>query len=147
MYYIDTNVLIYVNNIESPYHQSSSEIFYNILEQKKAIINEIVLTEFFSIITDSRKMAFPWSTSQSKRYIKALLNSVQELHFLNLDIITDVCKSIQRYNIKRYDIYDHLIAYSMKFYGVDKIVTLNKKDFERYAFIKEIITPGRAENR
>jgi len=29
----------------------------------------------------------------------------------------------------------------MKFYGVEKIVTLNKKDFERYDFIKEIIPP------
>jgi len=47
-------------------------------------------------------------------------------------------------DIKRYDIYDHLLAYSMKFYGIDKIVTLNKADFERYDFIKEIIAPSAA---
>ena len=29
----------------------------------------------------------------------------------------------------------------MKLYGIDKIVTLNKKDFKKYDFIKEIITP------
>jgi predicted nucleic acid-binding protein len=111
MYYIDTNILIYVNDTESPYHHSASEIFYNLLEQKKIILHEIVLTEFFSIITDSRKMESPWSTSQAR-------------------------------DIKRYDIYDHLLAYSMKFYGIDKIVTLNKADFERYDFIKEIISPS-----
>ncbi len=38
-------------------------------------------------------------------------------------------------------VYDYLLAYSMKFYGIDKIVTLNKADFERYDFIKEIISP------
>jgi predicted nucleic acid-binding protein len=58
-----------MNDTESPYHQSASEIFYNLLEQKKIILHEIVLTEFFSIITDSRKMESPWSTSQARDYI------------------------------------------------------------------------------
>lgn len=142
MYYLDTNILIYVNDTESPYHHSASEIFYNLLEQKKIILHEIVLTEFFSIITDSRKMESPWSTSQARDYIKDLLESVHELHFLDNEIISAACKYIKKYNIKRYDIYDHLLAYSMKFYGIDKIVTLNKADFDRYDFIKEIISPS-----
>jgi predicted nucleic acid-binding protein len=142
MYYIDTNILIYVNDTESPYHQSASEIFYNLLEQNKIILHEIVLTEFFSVITDSRRMESPWSTSQARDYIKDLLESVHELHFLHNEIISAACKYIKKYDIKRYDIYDHLIAYSMKFYKIDKIVTLNKTDFERYDFIEEIISPS-----
>jgi len=142
MYYIDTNILIYVNDTASPYHQSASKIFYNLLEQKRIILHEIVLTEFFSIITDSRKMESPWSTSQARDYIIDLLESVHELHFLGNEIISAACKYIKKYAIKRYDIYDHLLAYSMKFYGIDKIVTLNKADFERYDFIKEIIAPS-----
>ena len=142
MYYIDTNILIYVNDSVSPYHQASAEIFYNLLIQKKAIINEIILAEFFSIITDSRKMEHPWSASQTKDYLSVLLNSVQELHFLNMDIISEAFEAVERYNVKRYNIYDHLIAYSMKFYRIDKIVTLNKNDFRKYNFIEEIITPG-----
>jgi len=51
MYYIDTNVLIYLNDIESPYHQSASSIFYHLLEKNKVILHEIVLTEFFAIVT------------------------------------------------------------------------------------------------
>ena len=142
MYYSDTNILIYVNDTESPYHQSASEIFYNLLEQKKIILHEIVLTEFFSIITDSRKMESPWSTSQARDYLKDLLESVHEMHFLDNEIISVACKYIKKHNIKRYAIYDYLLAYSMKFYGIDKIVTLNKEDFERYDFIKEIISPS-----
>ena len=143
MYYIDTNILIYVNDIESAYHQSASEIFYNLLEQNMVTLHEIVLAEFFAIITDSRKMQSPWSTSQAKNYIKDLLGSVQELHFLDMGIISRACIEIENYDIKRYNIYDYLIAYSMKYYGVEKIVTLNKKDFEKYDFIKEIISPAR----
>ncbi|HLP46532.1 MAG TPA: type II toxin-antitoxin system VapC family toxin [Candidatus Kapabacteria bacterium] len=143
MYYIDTNILIYANDTESPFHQSASEIFNGILSREKAIINEIVLTEFFSIITDSRKMAFPWSTAQAKHYIKILLEAVQELHFINIEIINDALISIKQ-DIKRYRIYDHLIAHSMKFYGISRIVTLNGKDFEKYGFIKEIIIPERS---
>ena len=141
MYCIDTNILIYVNDLESPYHQSACEIFYSLLERNVVCLHEIVLTEFFAIITDSRKMRTPWSTSQAKNYLKDLLGSVQELHFLDMEIISRACIDIEKYDIKRYNIYDYLIAYSMKCYGVEKIVTLNKNDFERYDFIKEFISP------
>ena len=145
MRYIDTNILIYVNDIESPYHQSATEIFYSYLDQNKVILHEIVLSEFFAIITDSRKMESPWPTSQAKDYIKTLVDSVQELHFLDIDVFSMACKDIKKYSIKRYNIYDYLIAYSMKFYGIEKIVTLNKTDFESYEFIKEIISPSKEE--
>ena len=131
-----------MNDTDSPYHQSSSGIFYNLLEQKQVILHEIVLTEFFSIITDSRRMESPWSTEQARNYIIDLLESVHQLHFLNNEIISAACKYIKKYDIKRYDIYDYLIAYSMKFYKISKIVTLNKTDFERYDFIEEIISPS-----
>ncbi len=143
MYYIDTNILIYVNDLGSPYHHSSTEIFYNLLYQNKVILHEIVLTEFFAIITDSRKMESPWTASQAKKYIKTLSKSIYELHFLDIDIISSACKYIEKYGVKRYNIYDHLLAYSMKFYGIEKIVTLNKTDFRKYDFIKEIISPLR----
>ena len=141
MYYIDTNILIYVNDNDSPFHQSASELFNDILNQGKAIINEIVLAEFFSIISDSRKMQFPWSPSQASSYIEILMDAVQELHFLNMEIITEAFRSAEIYDIKRYNIFDHLIAHSMKFYGTSKIVTLNKNDFKKYDFITEIISP------
>jgi predicted nucleic acid-binding protein len=131
-----------VNDTESQYHQTASDIFFILLEQKKIILHEIILTEFFSIITDSRKMESPWSTSQARDYIKDLLESVHELHFLDNEIISMACKYIKKYDIKRYEIYDYLLAYSMKFYGIDKIVTLNRADFEKYDFIKEIISPS-----
>ena len=87
-------------------------------------------------------MESPWSTSQARDYIKDLLESVRELHFLDNEILSMACKNIKKYDIKRYDIYDYLLAYSMKFYGIDKIVTLNHSDFEKYDFIDEIISPS-----
>jgi predicted nucleic acid-binding protein len=141
MYYIDTNILIYANAGESPYHKSASEILFKILHQSEAVIHEIILAEFFAVITDARKMEFPWSNSQAKEYIITLLDAVQELHFLNFDIVSAALEDIEKHSIQRYNIYDHLLAYSMKFYGVDKIVTLNKQDFEKYDFIKEIVIP------
>jgi predicted nucleic acid-binding protein len=69
---------------------------------------------------------------------------VQELHFLNIEIITEAFRSVNHFDIRRYGIFDHLIAHSMKFYGVSRLVTLNRKDFEKYGFIKEIISPERS---
>lgn len=142
MYNIDTNILVYTNDSDSPYHAAASVLFFDLLNQGKIAINEIVLTEFFSIITDSRKMAIPWSTAQAGRYMEKIVEAAAELHFLNKNIISDACTTLEKYKIKRYNIYDHLIAHTMKFYGVTKLVTFNRKDFEAYDFIEEIITPG-----
>ena len=109
--------------------------------RNEAIVNEIVLAEFFAIITDSRRMQFPWSASKAKEYLTILLDSVRQVHFLNDLIISEALENIKKYDIKRYNIYDHLIAHSMKFYGTSKIVTLNEKDFKKYDFIEEIIKP------
>ncbi len=141
MYYIDTNILIYANSSESTFHKSASKIFFDIIERKELIIHEIVLAEFFAVITDSRKMRNPWAISQAKKYIKKLYDVAQELHFLNMEILKMAFAFTEDFNITRYNIYDHLLAYSMKFFNVEKLVTLNKKDFEKYSFIKEICVP------
>ena len=86
-------------------------------------------------------MRYCWSVEQAEEYIGMLLTTIGEVHFLNTDIFNRAASNLGRYNIKRYNIYDHLIAFSMAHYGIDKLVTLNRKDFEKYDFIKEIITP------
>ncbi len=141
MLYVDTNILVYINDKDSTFYSSSSNIFYHFIEQNEIILHEIVLTEFFSIITDSRKMKSPWGNQKAIQYIDKLKEATQEFHFLNSDIFLMAMDNIKKYKIKRYNIYDHLLAFSMRYYGVKKILTVNNKDFEKYDFIKEIITP------
>jgi len=86
-------------------------------------------------------MKSPWGNQKAIQYIDKLKEATQEFHFLNSDIFLMAMDNIKKYKIKRYNIYDHLLAFSMRYYGVKKILTVNNKDFEKYDFIKEIITP------
>jgi UDP-4-amino-4,6-dideoxy-N-acetyl-beta-L-altrosamine transaminase len=145
MVYIDTNILIYLQNHFDRYHASSKTIFGKYFLEKRICISQIVLNEFFSIITDSRKNKIAWTGKEAANYIEYLTKSIASVHSVNNDILKEALSTIEKYKIKRYGIYDHLIACSMKYYGIDSIITVNKKDFEKYEFIKNIIVPEELE--
>lgn len=140
MLYIDTNILIYAQNEESVFYKSSRELLRENLARGEAYISQLVLNEFYAIITDSRKISLPWSASDAVKYIQEL-SLLAVIHPVNDEIYNQALKSAAEYNIGRYGIYDHLIACSMKHYGIKRIITANKKDFENYDFIEEIIIP------
>lgn len=140
MIYIDTNILMYANNEESIFYESSRALLREFLPGGEACISQLVLNEFYAIITDSRKISLAWSADDAVKYIQEL-SLLAVIHPVNDEIYNQAIKSASEYNITRYGIYDHLIACSMKHYGIKRIITANKKDFEKYDYIEGIIIP------
>ncbi len=139
--YIDTNVLVYIQNKKSQYYESSQKIFYSLLKENKICLNQLVLWEFFSIITNPSKVEAPWTTSKARDYINYLAQSVGNIHIITNEIFYNAISSAEKHNIKKYEIYDHILAQTMLFYGIEELVTVNESDFKKYDFIKNIIIP------
>ena len=62
MRYFDTNCLIYLTEAESDFHVSVKEIFTQIVNENKLALNDIVLIEFFQVITNPSKVHRAWTT-------------------------------------------------------------------------------------
>jgi len=102
IFLIDSNILVYAYNEDSPYHQKAAEI------RDKAVLGEIPccltpqnLYEFFSIITDSRKINNPLPTEKAinelEKYYSSKISMIYPLETTPLKVM----ELAYKYQIKR----------------------------------------------
>lgn len=135
---VDANILVYSHNRDSPLHLQAKALLTELIEENGFYLNSLVLQEFFSVITDGRKIEKPLGPDSA------------------LSIINDICKSenikllsvrepyfflwLESFmpNVRRYQIYDAFIAYTMYRNNVRDLYTNNIKDFKKFDFIQAI---------
>ena len=64
----------------------------------------------------------------------------------NIDILEVTFESAANHNVRKYEIYDHLIANLCKHNNIKKFITANDKDFKKYDFF-EVINPFSSEEK
>lgn len=135
---VDANILVYANNRDAPQYPQAQSLLTELIEDNGFYINSLILLEFFSVITDGRKVEKPLDPG------------------LTLSIINDICHAesielllahgstffqwLEKFipSIRRYQIYDAFIAYTMYQNKVSVLYTNNTKDFKKFNFIQAI---------
>lgn len=145
MRYFDTNSLLYLNDTDSEYHESVFNIFSETVNSDQLALSDVVLIEFFQVITNASKVKRPWTVEYTVKYINGLMSLCNEVHFSDNSDFISLLSGLQKYQIKRYHIYDHLIYEMMKRHGIDELVTANSRDFKKYKDIK-LITPEKKKS-
>ncbi len=135
---IDSNVLVYAYNKASPFHRIANEFITDIIRtQKRACVSELNLYEFYSVITDTRKVERSLSPKEAAEIIKRMIKS-ETIKVLYCDkrAIEQLSELSVEHSIKRYHIYDLVIASVMRVNGIKKIITANEDDFKPFDFIE-----------
>jgi len=135
---VDANVLVYAHNQDSPFYPQASTLLTGLVETGGFCVSSLVLHEFFSVITDGRKMENPLSSDTAFSIIGAYGDS-EVIDLLPADesaFFSWLRKT--RPAIKRYGIYDAFIAYTMFENGVSTLYTNNSKDFKKFEFVEAI---------
>jgi dTDP-4-amino-4,6-dideoxygalactose transaminase/predicted nucleic acid-binding protein len=140
----DSNILIYSVNADSPFHETALELLVQ-YTQSGFYVADVNLIEFFQVVTDGRKTVHPFSTEQASEYIRKLVNipqvsvlRVRSLHEILQD--DEAHEEVRRLKIKRFAIYDYLIADCMRRHNVKEIITGNARDFRKFPFL-DVINP------
>jgi predicted nucleic acid-binding protein len=136
---IDSNILIYAFNKSSDFYETSKKLIKTLIKNGELGICTISLIEFFQVTTNHKKFSNPLETKDAQIIISSL-NESQQIETLDItkEIIDSAFETIVEYGIHGYDIYDHIIAESCKFYNVKELYTFNVKDFKRYKYLKVI---------
>ena len=98
------------------------------------------LCEFYSVVTNARRVSKPRSPGDALSAISGLLSFVQVLPVpaVTVDGLLDL---LRRRPVTGADIFDlHLVA-TMKANGILRIYTFNREDFEAFSEL-EVLTPG-----
>nr|WP_294546007.1 TA system VapC family ribonuclease toxin [uncultured Rhodopila sp.] len=137
---VDTNVLVYALDSDAPHHSASR----NLLEAARdgsttLFVTSQVLCEFYSIVTNARRVSRPRTSADAVTAISGLLAF---LHVLPVPAhaVEGWISLLSRRPVTGGDVFDLQIVATMKANDVARIYTFNRDDFEAFAEIS-VVTP------
>jgi predicted nucleic acid-binding protein len=129
--FIDTNILIYLIDEDSPFHQKCIEKFTQITISAELWISRQVIREHSVITTRSGIMQNPLSSNELNSDImrfESIFNIANDTKTTTDNLI----KLIEKYSISGKKIHDANIVASMIEYDIKSLFTNNGSDFKRY---------------
>ncbi len=140
MFVVDTNILVYAADEDSPFHARCFEVLEEWRSQASAWYSTWgIVYEFLRVTTHPRIFRKPWSASRAWNFIEAVLAS-PSLGILipterHAEVIADVMKEIP--HLSGNLMYELQTAVLMREHGIKRIYTRDT-DFHRFHFLEPI---------
>ncbi len=142
MFVVDTNILLYAVNQDSPMHERCAALVAEWRARREAwFLTWGICYEFLRVVTHPRVLEYPWSRGSAWGYVEALLASPGLSVLTETDRHADVGRAlIEAVPAVRGNLFhDAHTAILMREHGIRRIVT-NDADFHRFGFV-EVIDP------
>lgn len=139
---LDTNVLVYAADESSPFHEVSKGLRDRGLEGRISLcIFPQILSEFYAIITDSKRVSNPRNQEEAVGEIEKYLNAKHLLKFYpEPDVVDIMLELLRRYDIRRQEVFDAQLVAAMLSNGITRIYTFNRDHFSKFSEI-EVLEP------
>ena len=140
---VDANVLVYATNADVPAHKASRELLDAARDPSvKLYVTSQILCEFYSVITNPRRVAAPCSSSEALRVMSALL-ALPGIHVLPspAHTVTALMELLRRHPVTGGEVFDLQIVATMQLNNVQRIYTFNVGDFEVFPELTVVIPP------
>lgn len=144
MLVVDTNVLVYAADADSPFHAACREWLERQRESPGAWYTTWpVLYEFLRVTTHARVMRSPWRLAQAWSFVRALLASPGLDLLSPTDRHAEVAESVvaELPELSGNLLHDAHTAILMREHGIRRICTRDT-DFHRFGFL-EVVDPLR----
>ena len=139
---VDANVLAYAVNADAPQHLAARSLLQAAHQQFTALyVTSQILCEFYSIVTNGRRVRNACSSAEAVRIVSDLL-SLPGLRILPApaEIVEGWMRLLARNPVTGADIFDLQIAATMLANGIQRIYTFNVADFEVFVELT-VVTP------
>ena len=139
---LDANILAYAVNADAPQHAASRALLEAARNPSIALyVTSQILCEFYSLITNPRRVAVASSPTEALRIISAIM-ALPGLHVLPTPAraVVGWMELLQRHPVTGGDVFDLQIVATMQANGVQRIYTFNTGDFEVFSELA-VVTP------
>ena len=139
---LDANILAYAVNADAPQHAASRALLEAARDPSIALyVTSQILCEFYSLITNPRRVAVASSPTSALRMISAIL-AFPGLHVLPTPAraVVGWMELLQRHPVTGGDVFDLQIVATMQANDVQRIYTFNTDDFEVFPELT-VVTP------
>ena len=140
MFVVDTNVLVYAADRDSPYHGPSVALLQRLREDPSAwYLTWNIVYEFVRVVTHPKVMRQPWSVERAWTFIDALLAAPSLGMLIHTERHSAVASSIWKDlpHLSGNLVHDAHTAVLMKEHGIRRIYTRDT-DFHRFPFLEPI---------
>lgn len=137
---IDANVLIYAMDADAPQHTASRALLESARNTATAVYVTVqILCEFYSIVTNPRRVLKPRSPADALSALSSLLSFVHVLPVPanTADVLLDL---LRRRPVTGGEVFDLQLVAAMKANGILRIYTYNREDFAVFSEL-EVLTP------
>jgi predicted nucleic acid-binding protein len=138
---LDTNVLVYALDESSPYHAACRRILDSAQSPDANLkLSPQSLAEFFSVVTNPRRVAFPKSTAEAISAVEMILALPGiEVLPVPLDVVSRWLELCRQREVKGGAIYDMQLLAVMLANDIRRVCTYNRADFEWIADIAVMV--------
>lgn len=137
---IDSNILIYLVNLDDPKHLSAQKIVKRVFDgQLTGLVTPQIYQEFAAVVSDSRRTQNPLASHDVRRYIN-LFTKVFHLIVPTRATLDIWVQMIADYHILRQKVFDAFLVATAYENNISTIYTENINDFRIYPNI-EIVNP------
>lgn len=129
---IDANVLAYAVNTDSLQHAASRKLLEAALDPAVTLyVTAQILCEFYSVITNPRRVAVVFSPAEATQIIQDLLDlpGIQVLA-APAQAVAGLMELLKRRPVTGAGVFDLQIVATMQANGISRIYTFNDGDFE-----------------
>jgi uncharacterized protein len=137
---VDTNVLVYALDADAPQHEAARALLEAGREASATLfVTSQILCEFYSIVTNPRRVSKPRSAADALTAISSLLAF---LHVLPVPVsaVDGWLDLLRRHPVTGGDVFDLQIVATMQANDIQRIYTFNTADFEIFSELS-IVTP------
>ena len=142
---VDANVLAYASNADDPKYAVSRALLEEARDPSSTLcLTPQIICEFYSVITNPRRVAAPSSPAVALQVISALL-AMPGISILPVTgrAVTALVELLRRHPVTGPEVFDLQIVATMKANNIQTIYTFNAADFEVFPELT-VIVPGSA---
>ncbi len=132
--FLDTNILVYAINKDSPYHVIARGILDDANNGNlRAFVSPQVLSELYATLTNRSRIENPLIPEDAYDVVRGLLDSetIEKVYPKETTLNRGLLLAREN-NVKAQDFFDVLIVATMLDNDIDTIYTANENDFSKY---------------
>lgn len=140
---IDTDILVTWVMRGSPLHSAVRRFFEHEIQGRGGLLGLTaqVVQEFLHVTTDSRRFEHPLAMPEALRICRSLASSREVQWILpSSEVLPRTLDLLEQFSLGRKRILDTALAATLECAGVQRLMTLNRRDYEVFPFL-ELVGP------